>query len=209
VRAHGSMLSSVATFAKNERRAVVAELAEMMEHERDVRASATLATSACLADPSASDPLQRVAAEDAAPITALVAPGPRLRRVLEAVSFQDGDVRAAWCAADAGGSSHALHLRRLPGRCVELVSSALGAVDDDLGRLVLVGGQLGAPAALAGGLAAAALDACQSLRQIAVHFRPIFALRSPYRSCRQCGDRRARGRASSPVLGRCACERSR
>jgi hypothetical protein len=111
----------------------------MMEHERDVRASATLATSACLADPVGAGPSATRGRGGAAPITALVAPRPRLRRVLEAVSFQDGDVRADWCAADAGDSSHALHLRRLPGRCVELVSSALRAVDDRLGWLVLVG----------------------------------------------------------------------
>jgi hypothetical protein len=55
----------------------------------------------------APDLLQGVAAEDAAPITALLASGPRLRRVLEAPSFQDSGVRAARCAPGAGGSSHA------------------------------------------------------------------------------------------------------
>jgi hypothetical protein len=43
---------------------------------------------------------------DAAAVAALLAPGPRLRRVLEAASFQDGDVWAVCYSADAGGSSH-------------------------------------------------------------------------------------------------------
>jgi hypothetical protein len=79
-----------------------------------------------------------VAAEDAAAVAALLAPGPRLRRVLEAASFQDGDVRTAWCATDAGGSFHALHLRRLAGRCAELASRAVRAEDDRLDWLLVV-----------------------------------------------------------------------
>jgi hypothetical protein len=94
------------TFTKNKRRVVVVELAEMVQHEPEIEASTTLATSACLPDPSASDLLQRVAAEDAATISALLASSPRLRRVLAAPSFEDGDVRTVRCAADAGGSSH-------------------------------------------------------------------------------------------------------
>jgi hypothetical protein len=100
------MLSSMAALAKNERRGIVIELAEVMKHKRNVTASAVLAASAGLADPSAPDHLQRVAAEDATTVRAPLAPGPRLRRVLEAPSSEDGDVWAAWCAADAGGSSH-------------------------------------------------------------------------------------------------------
>jgi hypothetical protein len=100
------MLSSVAALAKNERRAIVIELAEVMKHKRNAAASTTLATSACRADPTGPDLLQRMAAEDAAAVAALLAPGPRLRRVLEAPSFLDGDVRAAWCTADVCGSSH-------------------------------------------------------------------------------------------------------
>jgi hypothetical protein len=91
-----------------------------------------------------------VAADDAAMVAALLAPGPRLRRVLEAPSSRDGDVRAVRCAADAGGSSHALYPRRLTGRCAELASRAVRAVEDRFERLVLVGGQIRAPAALAG-----------------------------------------------------------
>jgi hypothetical protein len=100
------VFSAVATFTENKRCLVVVKLGDMVEHERDTGASTTLATSACLPDPSASDLLQRVAAENAATITALLASSPRLRRVLAAPSFEDGGVRAAWCAADAGGSSH-------------------------------------------------------------------------------------------------------
>lgn len=102
-----SVFSPVATFTQNKGRLVVVKLGDMVQHKRDTGASTALATSACLADPLAPDLLQRVAAEDAATITALLAPGPRLRRVLGAPSFENGDVRAAWCAADAGGSSHA------------------------------------------------------------------------------------------------------
>jgi hypothetical protein len=101
------MLSSVAALAKNERRAVVGELAEMVEHEGDAGAAAALAASACRADPTGPNLLQRVAAEDAATVAALLASGPRLRRVLEAASSVDGDVRAVRCAAAAGSSSHA------------------------------------------------------------------------------------------------------
>jgi hypothetical protein len=101
------MRLSVATLAKNERRAVVAELAEMVEHERKIASTAALAASAGCVDPSAPDLLQRVAAEDAATVAALLASGPRLRRVLEAASSVDGDVRAVRCAAAAGSSSHA------------------------------------------------------------------------------------------------------
>jgi hypothetical protein len=118
----------VATLAEHERGSVIVELTEMVEHERKIASAAALASSAGRADPSPPDPLQRVAAEDTPTLTALVAPGPWLRRVLEAVSFQDGDVRTAWCAANPGGSSHALHLRRLPGRCVELASRAFRAL---------------------------------------------------------------------------------
>jgi hypothetical protein len=100
------VFSAVATFTENKRRLVVVKLGDMAEHERDTGAAAALAASAGRADPSASDLLQRVAAEDAATITVLLASSPRLRRVLAAPSFEDGGVRAAWCAADAGGSSH-------------------------------------------------------------------------------------------------------
>jgi hypothetical protein len=100
------MLLSMATLAEYERRSVVVQLTEMVEHERKIATTAALAPSACRADPATPDPLQRMATEDAATITALLAPGPRLRRVLEAPSSHDGDVRATWCAADAGGSSH-------------------------------------------------------------------------------------------------------
>lgn len=86
------MLSAVATLAEDERRSIVVELAEVVEHERDTGASAPLTTSACFADLSAPDPLQRVATEDAAAVAALLAPGPRLRRVLEAASRSHGDV---------------------------------------------------------------------------------------------------------------------
>jgi hypothetical protein len=94
------------TFTENNRRLVVVELAEMVEHEREIDASTMLAPTAGRADPSAPDLLERVAAEDAATITALLAPGPRLRRMLKAASFQDGDVWAVWYSADAGGSTH-------------------------------------------------------------------------------------------------------
>jgi hypothetical protein len=83
-------------------------------------------------------------------VSALLASGPRLRRVLEAPSFEDGDVRAVRCATDAGPLVACLHLRRPAGRCAELASRAVRAVDDRVERLVLVGGQILAPAALAG-----------------------------------------------------------
>jgi hypothetical protein len=96
----------VTTLAEHERGSVIVQLTEMVEHEWTIASTAALASSAGGADPSAPDLLQRVAAEDAATITALLASGPRLRRVLEAPSFVDGDVRAARCAADAGSSSY-------------------------------------------------------------------------------------------------------
>jgi hypothetical protein len=105
----------VATFTENKRRLVVVELAEMVEHKRDVTASATPASSAGRADPSPPDPLERVAAKDAAAVAALFASGPRLRRVLEAASLHDGDVRAAGCTADTGRSSHAYIFGGRPG----------------------------------------------------------------------------------------------
>jgi hypothetical protein len=186
------MHSSVAAHAKDERRAVVTELAEMVEDERKVAVSATLATSACFADPSASDLLQRVAAEAAAAVAVLFASGPRLRRVLEAAPRSHGDVRAVRLAADAGGSSHALHFRRLTGRCAELASRAVGAVDDRLRRLVLVGGQISAPAALAGGLLAVALSA-----------RPIPPDTASPRP-RDYFDRGSTGRSPNPRLPPCS-----
>ena len=59
------MFLLVATYTENKRRLVVVELGEMMQHERDARAAAELATSAHPADPSAPDLLQRVATKDA------------------------------------------------------------------------------------------------------------------------------------------------
>ena len=109
------MLSSVAMVAKNERRAVVVELAEMVEHEQRIATTAALAASTSGADPAPPDLLQRLAAKNAAPVAALLAVGPRLRRVLEAPSLEDGDVRAAWCSANAGGSWHAYILGGWPG----------------------------------------------------------------------------------------------
>jgi hypothetical protein len=100
----------VTTLAEQERGSVIVELTEMVEHERKIASTAALAASAGRPDPSAPDLLQRVATEDAAAVSALLAPGPRLRRVLETASRSNGDVRAVRCAADAGGSSHALHL---------------------------------------------------------------------------------------------------
>jgi hypothetical protein len=88
------MRLSVTTLAEHERGSVIVELTEMVELERTIASTAALASSAGGADPSAPDLLQRVAAEDAAAIAALRAPGPRLRRVLEAPSFEDGDVFA-------------------------------------------------------------------------------------------------------------------
>jgi hypothetical protein len=103
-----SMRLSVTTLAEHERRSVIVELAEMVEHERDARAAAALAASTGGADATGPDLLQRVAAEDAAAVAALVASGPRLRRVLEAASSVDGDVRAARGTADrmSAGSAH-------------------------------------------------------------------------------------------------------
>jgi hypothetical protein len=106
------MFSSVATLAKNERRAVVVELAEVMKHKRNAAASTPLATPARGADPTGPDLLQRVPAEDAAAVAALLAPGPRLRRVLEAATCSDSDVRAVRGAADTCGSSHSYILAR-------------------------------------------------------------------------------------------------
>jgi hypothetical protein len=51
VRAHGWMLLSVATLAKNERRAVVVERAEVMKHKRNAAATTPLAMPARGADP--------------------------------------------------------------------------------------------------------------------------------------------------------------
>lgn len=79
----------------------------MVEHERDARAAASLAASTGRTDSASADLLQGVTAEDAATVTALLAPSPRLRGMLAAPSFEDGDIRASRCAANAGGSWHA------------------------------------------------------------------------------------------------------
>lgn len=115
MRAHGSMLSSVAALAKNERRAVVAEFTEMVKHERKVTASAALAASAGRPDPSAPDLLQGVAAEDTATVTALLVLAHGFGNVVQAASCADGDVRATSRAADTGGSSHAYIFDGRPG----------------------------------------------------------------------------------------------
>jgi hypothetical protein len=94
---------------------VIVELTEMVEHERTIASAAARASSAGRADPSAPDLLQSVATKNAAPVAALLAVGPRLRRVLEAPSLEDGHVRAAWCSASAGGSSHAYIFGDWPG----------------------------------------------------------------------------------------------
>jgi hypothetical protein len=100
------VFSVVATFTEDKRRLVVVELGEMVKHERDARTAASLAASAGRADPTSPDLLQSVAAKNASAVAALLAPGPRLRRMLEAASLQDGDARAVRCATDAGGSPH-------------------------------------------------------------------------------------------------------
>jgi hypothetical protein len=101
------VLLSVTTLAEHEGGSVIVELTEMVELERTIASTAALASSAGRPDPPAPDLLQGVAAEDTAAVAALLAPSPRLRRMLKAPSCSDGDVRATWCAADAGGSSHA------------------------------------------------------------------------------------------------------
>jgi hypothetical protein len=63
------MLLSVTTLAEHERGLVIVELTEMVEHERKIATTAALAPSACRADPATPDPLQRLAAEDAARTT--------------------------------------------------------------------------------------------------------------------------------------------
>jgi hypothetical protein len=76
-----------------ERRRVVVELTEVVKHERVTGVSTTLATAACLADPLVPHLLQCVAAEDAL-VAALLVSEPRIRRVLEAASCSDRNVRA-------------------------------------------------------------------------------------------------------------------
>jgi hypothetical protein len=109
------VFSPVTTHTENKRRVIVIKLGEMVEHERDARAATALAASTGRADPMCPDLLQCVAAEDAAAVAALLAAGPRLRGMLEAPSLVEGDVRAARCAADAGGSSHAYIFRERSG----------------------------------------------------------------------------------------------
>jgi hypothetical protein len=109
------VFSVVATFTENKGRLIVVELANMVEHERNIAVSAALASSVRRADPATPDLLQRVATEDAASVAALLASGPRLRHVVQAASYADGDVRATWCAADTGGSSHAYIFGGRPG----------------------------------------------------------------------------------------------
>jgi hypothetical protein len=57
------MLLSVTTLAEHECGSVIAELTEMVEHERKIASTTALAPSAGRADPSAPDLLQCVAAE--------------------------------------------------------------------------------------------------------------------------------------------------
>jgi hypothetical protein len=56
-----------------------------------------------------------------------------------------------------------------PRPLAELPRRALRAVDEGLGRFVLVGGEIRAPAAFVGGLLATAFDPRQLFDQIVVH----------------------------------------
>jgi hypothetical protein len=109
------MFSPVATFAEYERRVIIVELADVVEYEREVRASAALAAPVRFADPPGPDLLQSVAAKNASAVANLLAPGPRLRCVLKTAPSMDGDVRAVRCAAAAGGSSHSYIFGNRPG----------------------------------------------------------------------------------------------
>jgi hypothetical protein len=90
------MLLSVTTLAEHERGLVIVELTEMVEHERKIATTAALAPSPCRADPATPDPLQRLAAEDAAAVAALLA----CRRP-EREPLGGSCAPAGWCYLDA------------------------------------------------------------------------------------------------------------